>query len=184
MSTSHLSRAAVGVAALLLAVVVSGCEEDEPATSPTPSSSPSESETSSPSEPTTTDTGKRLSPVETVNAWVAAHNSILGNGDPSRVDALTGPNCATCRELRDSVRDVYRAGGHFRGGRWTVDAAEVTDRSSAVSTVTAGVTIGAGTTKSSDDAEPSSYPEEKVVLEFQVGTNGDRPLVTRIVFLS
>jgi len=187
MKSSHTARAVIGVVALLLTFAVAGCDENDPSSSPPPSSTPSSPDSSSPTEATSTGSSgaaERLTPVETVRAWVAAHNTALGSGDTEEVVALTGPACSTCDELRKSVAAVHRAGGYFHGGRWKVDAAEVTHRSSDSVTVTAGVTVNAGTTKSNRHADPEAYPEEKFVLKFEVGPAGGRDVVTRIVFLS
>jgi hypothetical protein len=133
MSTSHLSRAAVGVAALLVAVVVSGCEEDDPSTSPTPSSSPSEPESSSPSEPTTTPTG----PVEPtlpseakeetqagLRAFVTYYYEVINfatsTGDVDELKAVAEPSCTGCQGPIELIERVYDRGGRIAGGGYRV----------------------------------------------------------------
>jgi hypothetical protein len=131
MSTSHMSRAAVAVTALLLAVVVSGCEEDEPSTSPTPSSSPSEPESSSPSEPTTTDTGPveptlpaeaesetQRGVTEFVGYYFDVINYATSTGDTDLLSTLDQPSCNGCHGGIDFVERVYRNGGRIIGGTY------------------------------------------------------------------
>jgi hypothetical protein len=133
MITSHLSRAAVGVAALLLAVVVSGCEEDEPSTSPTPSSSPSEPESSSPSEPTTTDTGpvEPTLPAEATpetkagaEAFVEYYWDVVNyatfTGDVAKLKRLDQPSCQGCKGGIRFLEHVYSSGGRMVGGEYRV----------------------------------------------------------------
>lgn len=185
MLLSFPARTAIAVVALLLVGLLAGCGEEDPSSTPPPSG-PSQSEVSSPGEPTETATQPvdRSTPIETVRNWVAAHNDALGSGDTEGAEALTKPGCRTCRELRNSVKDVYESGGYFRGGRWTIDAAKVTNRAPNSSTVTAGITIAAGVSKSAEDADPSEYAEQKHVLEFRIRQSGSQFLITQLVFLS
>ena len=189
MSTTRVSRAAVGAVALLLAGVLAGCDDENPpepqgpiesSSEPTSPSTSSTGATSS----TSTDAGTVRPPADAVRAWISAYNAASRSGDTSAAAALTGRNCSTCDELLSSVEEVTESGGYFRGGRWTVDAARVTHRAQESVTVTAGITAAPGSTKSSSDSPPESYPLERFALEFQVSVGAPRTVITSIVFLS
>ena len=185
MGSLSLRRFAVGVGVLVVALFAAGCEGEDPSDPITPTGKPIPPHTSETSDPTApTSAAPRQPPVATVEAWVAAYNEALRSGDMASLVDTTGPDCQTCDELQSSVSDVYSAGGFFRGGQWIVDAAEVTSRSEERIQVTAGITVRAGTTKSSSDAAPESYSEEKFVIEFEVGRPHQQPVVTQMVFLS
>ncbi len=183
MSSLPLRRSLIGVVALSVALVGAGCEEAEPSDPVASPSESSESAPTSPSEPTT-DARPSLSPVGTVRAWIDAYNAALGNGATDDLLALTAPDCETCDELRVALEEVHGAGGFFRGGRWMVDAAEVTSRSADTATVTTGITVAEGMTKSTDDADPESYLKEQLALEFHIDRGSNGSAVTQIVFLS
>jgi hypothetical protein len=141
MGTSDVSRAAIGSVALLLAVVVSGCEEDEPSTSPPPSSSPSEPESSAPSEPATsatTDPAEPTLPPEAqarsragARAFVAYYWDVVNyatfTGDVALLKRLDQPSCVGCAGGVRFLERVYASGGRMVGGGYRVvqtDAAQ------------------------------------------------------------
>lgn len=182
MTSSLHARSAIGAVALFFATLVAGCDEEDPASPSAAETTPAAS--TPPSEPTRRATEPVRAPLAIVRAWVSAYNTTLRDGDADELAMITGAGCETCAALRASVEDVYRAGGFFRGGRWTIDAAEVTSRSSRSIKVTAGITAAAGTSKDKRTAEPEPYPEDKFLIEFAVGRADGHQVVTRMVFLS
>src|SRR3954447_351247 len=101
-----VNRARAVLTALLVASALSlvGCSGDdpEPKFAP-PSSAPPES----PSTTAASASASDLGPEETVEAWVAARNSALQNGDLAAVRALTSSSCSSCNGILDPVAKVY-----------------------------------------------------------------------------
>ena len=132
MSTSHMSRAAVGAVALLLAVFVAACDEDEPSPAPAPSGSATGSD-STPSEPMTAPT-KPVEPTLPVEAEAATKagakafvqyywnvvNYATFTGDVSRLQAAAEPSCTGCKGAIDLIERVYDRGGRIVGEGYRV----------------------------------------------------------------
>lgn len=133
MSTSRMSRAAIGTVALLVAVSVSACEEEEPSTSPPPSSSPSVPKSSSPNAPPTTPSGpveptlptqaeadtRRGAEAFATFYWEVVNYSQI-NGDTELLANLSVDACDGCNGGIEAIDRIYQRGGRIIGGRNTV----------------------------------------------------------------
>ena len=176
------TRAAAALAAL--AVLVSGCSDDEPTPRVEPSVSPSPSTTpASPSgEPSDPPTPR--GPEETVRAWVEARNHLVRTGDPSAVDALSSSDCATCEDSTSPVEQIYLDGGHFETFGWRVSAIKVLSSDEHSAQVGAAVVYAAGRTIPSPGAEPVAYEVERHIAKFRLTKEAGTWKLRQLVYLS
>lgn len=183
---SSPTRAAIGAATLLLTLAVAGCEEAEPADPVTPTGKPIPSATSPSTAPTasTSDATTLEEPVDVVRAWVTAFNATLRGGDPGEATDLTTADCWTCAEHVDPVIKALESGGWFRGGRWSVVRARVSDRDGKTASVYSAISSAGGATLSRRGAEPVRYGPEKFVLDIRLERSGEGWLIAEIVYLS
>lgn len=167
------------LAALTLALV--GCSDDdpEPKADPTPSTSTSTSVTPTP-EPT--ETMAPRSPVQTVTGWVEARNQTLKGGGTTDVYALSTLDCSTCRDLVEPFEQLYADGGAIETAGWKVDRARNRPDFAKNQQVIAALTLFGGRTLYPGEA-PSSFPEEKHILQFQMRQTARGWLVSQVVFL-
>jgi len=186
MKSSTTARAVIGVIALLATLAVAGCEEGDPSGSATPSGKPIPSGTSSPAETTvgTSDAATFSDPVDVVRAWVTAFNATLRGGDPSGAADLTTADCWTCAEHIDPITKALERGGWFRGGRWSVVRARVSDSNDRKASVYSAISSARGVTLSRQGAEPVSYGPEKFILDIRLERSGEGWLIAEIVYLS
>ena len=177
-----MRRSVVAIAVALLSLLAACEDEPGPVTRPTPTSPSVES---SSTEPTTDEpTADPMTPVETVRAWVAARNDALRTGDISGAFIYARSDCWQCEELLTPIEETYRRGGHYSGGQWRIDADRVARRRGDTAIVTAGITVSSGTTVSSRGAQPSSYGEDKFILEFHLDAAHGPWALTTVIFLS
>lgn len=155
MRSSYRSRAAVGVAALLLTFGVAGCEDADPADPIEPTGEPIPPHSSSPTEPTTTDTGP-VEPTlpaeaegetkEAVEAFVTFYWDVVNyatkTGEVGLLKALDQPSCEGCDGGIRGIARVYRAGGQIVGGDYEVVRVEAYESKSGNWTVDAHTTVG------------------------------------------
>ncbi len=133
MRSSYRSRAAVGVAALLLTFGVAGCEDADPSDPIESTGEPIPPHSSSPTEPTTTNTGpvEPTLPAEAepetkagAEAFVEYYWEVVNfarhTGDVDLLKAVSNPTCAGCRGAIKSIVRVYDRGGRIIGGRFAV----------------------------------------------------------------
>lgn len=132
--TSFLrARTATGIAALLVAGMVSGCAKDEPSSGPPPTSTSRAVESSSPSEPAATPTGpvEPTPPAEAnratragakafVQYYWAVVNYATATGDVALLETLSEPSCSACRAGIRQITKVYDRGGRIVGGLYEV----------------------------------------------------------------
>lgn len=180
----HLTRATIGALALVVAVALAGCEEDDGPGSAPPPDSPSVPDTSSPTEPSTSDAPEPLDPVEVVRAWVSAFNSTLRRGSEADAAAYEATDCWTCREHINPVIKALDRGGWFRGGRWSVTRARIAEQDASRASVYSAISAAGGTTLSRRGAEPTAYEEDKFILDFQLKRSSSGWLIAKIVYLS
>ena len=113
-----MKRPLLAALAVLALVVCAGCNDD-----PEPDFAPPESTSPAPTTPPTTSEPpepERLSPEETVRAWVEARNALMLTGNASKIDSLSAANCTTCADQIDPLKAVLRAGGRFETDGWRV----------------------------------------------------------------
>jgi hypothetical protein len=156
MGSMRIARSLVGVGALLLAVLVAGCEEDEPSSSPPASDSPSVPESSSPTETTSVPT----TPVEPTLPAQAEDESQAGaeafvrfywevvnyatkTGDVTLLSELDQVSCEGCDGGVDGIERVYRAGGRIVGGDYDVVKLETVRSESGQWTIVTHTRVGA-----------------------------------------
>lgn len=167
--------------AAALTLALAGCAEDGP--EPTPAPPPSTSPASASPTPDATPTAAALSPVQTVRAWVEARNDALSNGDTAAVYALSAPDCKTCRDLVEPFAQLYAEGGSVQTDGWTIDNVEKLPNFDTSRQVAAAATFAGGYTLQEPEGEPSSFPEEKHILRFQLHSAAEGWLVAEVVFL-
>ena len=177
-----MTRTPLATLALLLAIV-SACGEDDPEPRIAPSepaaSSPTESEsTSAPPEP------ERLSPEETVRAWVEARNETVRDGSTDAVYALSSSSCRTCRDSVEPVAQVYRDGGRYETEGWRVNDAKRQPSFERTGEVAVAVTFTAGRTYRTANAEPIEYEAEKQLFLFQLRRENGSWVVHKILYVS
>ena len=156
MKFSNHGRAAVCAGALLYVGLVAGCSDQERPPDAVDVRAVAPSNASDQQVGVAAAKGAELTAVAIVRQWIAARNAGLRLGDSAAVDELTASGCSTC--------------GRFRsGGRWTVEAARVSQHSVASATV---------------EARVSSRATGDLRLEFQVERVAGEPVVTRIALAS
>lgn len=160
-----MRRAVVPLVALIVMLALAGCSGDdpEPKIAPTPSS-PATS--ASPSEPSPAP--ERLSPEETVRAWVEARNKALRDGDTTSVEALSAESCETCENQIDPIRKIYADGGHFETDGWQVVSSRLKSRSGPRAAVDTAIKYAAGRTIAETGAEPVTYSVERHIVVFKL----------------
>jgi len=173
---------AVGAAASLLVV---GCSQDEPRPkmAPTPSARPSASASPS-AEPPPSNTPEPLGPEETVRAWIGARNEAIGNGESSKVLALTSSKCKSCRDLLNPFLKLYERGGSVTTTGWKVEKANRKPDFATTREVLAAVQFGDGTTVTHEGADPTYFAAEKHIMQFLLAGSIAGWSVDQIVFLS
>lgn len=174
---------------MVLALLLAGCTDDpEPKfadpTSDPPTSEPTTSPTTSTPTSTPTQAPERLSPEETVRAWVDARNQLLRDGDPSAVDALSSTSCETCTELNRDIAAIYEAGGYFRTKGWIVEGARRKPDFRRSNEVATAIEFAGGVTLLKRGGEPRRYDAEKNFIDFTLTREGGVWLVGRVVFLA
>ncbi|GAA4690079.1 DUF6318 family protein [Nocardioides conyzicola] len=171
------TRAALTAFTLLSVLGLAGCTDDDPE----PKFAPPSSE--APTSPSTS-AAAALSPEDTVRAWVDAQNLAMTSGDSTEVRSLGTSDCESCDGLIDPIDAVIDAGGRFETSGWTVDRAKQVSDNSDETTVKAAVTIAAGRTYNSSDAEPVVYGVDRSILQFKLRQTDGRWLVAFVGFLS
>lgn len=136
MRSSHVARAAVGVVALLLAVALAGCEDEEDPPEPIESSSePAPPSTSTTAEPTPTGPVEPTLPAEAdgdsrtgVEAFVRFYWDVVNyatkTGETELLERLAQPSCDTCEAGIEGIHRVYGRGGRITGGEYAVARVE------------------------------------------------------------
>ncbi|WP_205471568.1 DUF6318 family protein [Nocardioides sp. SYSU D00038] len=165
----------------LLLVLAAGCAGND---DPGPRVEPTPSATDVAASPSASPTPAALSPVETVEAWVAARNEALRTGEVSAMEQLSAPECRGCPNLSRPIASAIAAGGQFEGGRWTIAGMRRRDMTDQKATIDAGIRIAAGVTTQSQGAEPVSYPKESRLMVFELRSVGSRWLLTLVAFAS
>lgn len=128
MRSSHVARAAVGVVALLLAVALAGCEDEEDPPEPIESSSePAPPSTSTTAEPTPTGPVEPTLPAEAAQptragalAFVDYYWDVVNyaqhTGDVGPLKRISETNCSGCNGGIRYITKVYDRGGRIVGG--------------------------------------------------------------------
>jgi hypothetical protein len=154
------TRAVLTAVALLSALALSGCTDDDPEPKFAPPSSEAPTSPSSAS----TSAAAALSPEDTVRAWVEARNDALSSGDVGSVQALSVAECTTCEDSLDPIRQVHEDGGSFQTAGWRVVSARLKSQKGSTARVTAAITYAAGTTIPRAGAAPVSYELERHIV--------------------
>src|SRR5688500_10246316 len=155
MSTTRVSRAAVGVVALLLAGVLAGCDDEDPPEPQGPiesSSEPTSSPTGTASEPTPTGPVEPTLPPEAepasksgASAFVEYYWSVVSfarqTGDVALLSSLSVPSCEGCNGGIRSIERVYKRGGRIVGGRFELEEADPGQTPSGAWNVAASVKV-------------------------------------------
>ncbi len=185
-----MRRFAAPLAVLALTAALAACtDEPEPRfTDPTPEPSETATEptTEPTSEPTTepTQEPEALGPEETVRAWVAARNQLLGSGESDEVRALGTSPCESCDGLIKTIERIYRDGGYIRSEGWTVVRAKRVPDFATSRIVTAAIDVGSGETVERRGAKPVTFANERIVLDFKVARRDGEWRIQDVVFLS
>ncbi len=118
-----MKRPLLAALAALALVVCAGCNDD-----PEPDFAPPESTSPAPTTPPTTSEPpepERLSPEETVRAWVEARNITVRTGDAYDVRRLSAADCESCADSDRARRGrSTRLAGDFETTGWRVESVE------------------------------------------------------------
>lgn len=167
-------------ATLVTIVVLAGCSADaDPKVEPTESA---EAPATTPPEPTNSPVV--LGPEESVRAWIDARNILLLEGDSTRVEELSAPECTTCRWSVDPVKKVYREGGRFETSGWRVSSSTIRSEGKREAVVALALVIPGGRTIPAIGAAPVTYSEEKRIVLVSVKAGNPSWLVTKLTYLS
>lgn len=175
-----MKRTPLAALALVAALVV-GCDDEvEPDFAPPESTSPAPTDptTSTPPEP------EKLSPEETVRAWVEARNITVQDGSSDAVYALSSDDCEACRNSVEPIRQLYIDGGHMETTGWRVKSAERRPDFSSSREVAAAVVFDKGVTYPEAGADPISYDKEKRILVFRLNKQDGVWLVAHFAYAS
>jgi hypothetical protein len=155
-----------------------GCSGDdpEPKFAP-PSSEPPES-------PSTTAAAASAGPAEVLRDWVAARNRAMHTGDVSDVAALSAPNCRSCQDAIDPIKQVHAAGGWFHTPGWTVVSARIKSEGETHARVSAAIRYEAGRTLPAAGADPVAYDSEGHIVLVELAMVASHWLVEDLVYLS
>lgn len=171
------TRAALTALTLIPTLLVAGCSDDDPKPKfePPPSEAPSSASTSP---------AAAADPVAVVRSWVEAQNLAMSSGDTTEVRSLGTDDCKSCDGLIDPIETVIEAGGRFETSGWTVDKADSVAGEGNKATVKAAITIAAGRTYNSADAEPIEYEVDHSIVEFKLEQVDGQWLIAFVGFLS
>jgi hypothetical protein len=165
MGTTRVSRAAVGVVALLLTGVLAGCNDEDAPDPQGPiesSSEPSSSPTGATSEPTPRGPVEPTLPAEAeendqagAEAYVRFYWDVVNfatkTGDVGLLEQLDQPSCDGCARGVEGIERVYGGGGRITGGNYKVTSLEPTRSPSGHWTVVAHTRIGTQRTVGAGD---------------------------------
>lgn len=161
-----------------------GAEEAQSSAPPSASAPTSGTDgTSSSSTPTPKRTYPEDKPATKISAedvariWVNAYNDALATGDTVRLRHLALPSCEQCDEFADQIDEVYNAGGRMmsEGKAHVVTSTRPRGTPSRSRTLwQVGVDAAPGTTRSSADAEPVSFPADHYEWLFVLAVHDSR----------
>jgi hypothetical protein len=176
-----VKRIRLAALALALGLACVGCGDDpEPEFSPPETTSPAPTETETTSDPPEPE---KLSPEETVRAWVDARNEAMASGDVSGLRSLSAPTCSSCEDQIDPIKQVHDAGGYFKTKGWRVKRSHLDSQSGSHATVSAALILEGGRTVPAQGAEPVDYPSEKRIAVFEMAKRRGTWTVTLIGFV-
>jgi hypothetical protein len=117
-------------ALVVVGLLVAGCggSDDPPSPGPSPSGSTAPSASASGSAPVMPEAAKantKAGAIAFVRFYVAAFNHARITGDTDPLGSLGTGRCVSCKDVRAAIDKTYAAGGHATGGRWVIDAAQV-----------------------------------------------------------
>jgi hypothetical protein len=69
--------------------------------------------------------------------WVQSMNYAVASGNVRPVQRISSPACASCTHSFDTIRDIYRRGGHIETKGWTIRSLALQN----ISTVSARIHI-------------------------------------------
>jgi len=137
MSGVHKLRKAAALLAVC-ALVVAGCDDDQDAAAPTPSSessAPAEPSDPAPSqrpaEPTLPPEAKGTSPRAAkafAGYYVEVLDRALTTGLVKQLRSESAPHCSGCSDYIHFIVGIQRAGGRRIGGDWVVDTSRLSAR--------------------------------------------------------
>ena len=158
-----MKRTPLAALALVAALGV-GCDDE-----PEPDFAPPETTSPAPSDPTTTDSPEpeKLSPEETVRAWVEAQNLALRTGDTSEASVLSQA-CDACKDFIDPIKETYEAGGRYRTNGWRIVSLELQSSEGANAKVAAGIEFAGGRRIPEAGAQPVIFGPEKHIMLFEL----------------
>ncbi len=117
-----MSRFALGLTTLALVLVTGACQDDpEPKIADPTSEVPRVNRQATRKRRTRAQNRSRSLQSRPFESWIEGHNQALLHGDFGAVDALSLPNCKTCSEYLDPMRDVFASGGRFETEPWRIE---------------------------------------------------------------
>jgi hypothetical protein len=169
MTTKATITAAL--AALLLTASCSGkpevLEPGEQRTSVSPSARAS-------AEPTLSSQARQISPegaVAFTRDWVEHLNYAMQVGATDGFDRLSEASCTGCRAYRTKIAHIYRDGGHYSKGEWTISDIEVEYRKP-VAYVYFSASWNEGSVQASKEASVERVPAGNEDLVMKVVARG------------
>lgn len=179
-----MSRTRSVLATLLVACVLGACSDDDPKPDiedPTPSAASSSAGVST---SPTTSPSVRLTPDETVKAWVNAWNAALQSGDTGPLAEHETSDCRNCADLARVIEDVVAAGGSFSGGEWTIVSTKTIRVSDKRVKVNVALSVAAGSTINSAGEDPVTYEADKRIAVYELEERSGIWLIDAIELLS
>jgi hypothetical protein len=160
-----VTRTHLAALALALGVAAVSCsDEPEPDFAPPESTSPAPTEpetTSEPPEP------EKLTPEETVRAWVRAQNLALRTGNTDEVRAL-GPRCQSCDDFVVPVEETYAAGGSYETTGWRIVSLKTQQKTAEDAEIAAAIKFSRGQTIPADGANPVAFGPQRHIMLFEL----------------
>jgi len=162
----RLAGAAVG---LVVALLVSGCTGEDPATAPT--SSPTPSPATSPSASTSSAAPQAESAEDFIRRWVEVNARMQNTGDTKEFLAMSR-GCDPCASVAARVKGIYRAGGFVKTDGWSV--VRVRERTSSGRALAIVVEIDSSPTRYSESAQAAeeNLPGGQLVERFDIQRDG------------
>ena len=153
---------AIAVAGLVLLGACSDPDVKEPTPKPTASASPS---LAPPTMPAQAKEDSSEGAAAFVSYWVDVFNYATQTGDVRPLQRASSETCSGCQRYINKIRQTYAAGGHYRGGAWTLSDLQVTSSASIRTVFVRVKSKPGGTFKSAADApEESSAPVDQDLI--------------------
>jgi len=191
-----LALATVG---LLCGMTVTACSNDEPAASPTVSSSSPSPSTATPSQPTEpTESTEPTEPTPSadptqpvlpdiakersragakafIEHYVSVLNTAYADTEPKLLHPYTPKGCSLCASFLQVLERVHKEGGSQTGGTWTPSRIDLATRESSDRWIfITTVDVAKGRSRGSSDSPPQEIVEDQIRVEIRLRWSKNR----------